>query len=311
MEFRGDKTMKLGFIGLGRMGFNMVVRLLERRHSVVVYNRSREPVIKATEKGAVGAVSIEELVNKLDIPRVIWIMVTSGDPVTDVIERLMSYLSKGDIVIDGGNSNYKDSIKRGKMLSEKGVNLLDVGTSGGIWGLEKGYCMMIGGDRKIFEMVRPIFESLALKDGYAYVGHNGSGHYVKMIHNAIEYGMLQAYAEGFALLEASGFEIDLGSVSHLWNHGSVIRSWLLELAENAFRKNPKLEGIKAYIDDSGEGRWAVLDSLEKDIPCPVTTHSLLYRLHSREDEPFTARFIAALRNEFGGHKIKKINDEND
>ncbi|MFQ5455481.1 MAG: phosphogluconate dehydrogenase (NAD(+)-dependent, decarboxylating) [Nitrospirota bacterium] len=298
--------MQLGFIGLGKMGLNMVTRLIRSgKHDIVVYDPNKEAVTKASIEGAAAASSMEELINKMDKPRAVWLMVPSGNPVDEVIEKMVPHLSEDDVIIDGGNSNYKDSVNRGKNLSERGINFIDVGTSGGIWGLEMGYCMMIGGEKAVFERLRPVLKTLAPPDGYAYMGRVGSGHYVKMIHNAIEYGMLQAYAEGFELLEASGFDLDLGEISSLWNHGSVIRSWLLELTERVFKKNPRLEGIKAYIDDSGEGRWAVFDSIEKNVPCPVITHSLLYRLQSREEQLFAAKVIAALRNEFGGHKIEK------
>lgn len=299
--------MKLGFIGLGRMGLNMVTRLLNSgRHEVVAYNRSPEPVAKAVAAGAAGASSIEDLVKRLDKPRSIWLMVPAGSPVDDMIGRLLPYLSKDDTIIDGGNSNYKDTVRRAKSLSEKGVNMLDSGTSGGVWGLKNGYCIMAGGEKRIFDRLAPVFETLAPPNGYAYVGPSGAGHYVKMIHNGIEYGMLQAYAEGFSLLEASDYKLDLERIARLWNNGSVVRSWILELAENVFRENPDLGGIKAYVEDSGEGRWTVLDSIEKDKPCPVITLSLLERFESRQaGSSYSAKVIAALRREFGGHKVMK------
>lgn len=299
--------MKLGFIGLGRMGLNMVTRLLNSgRHEVVAYNRSPEPVAKAVGIGAGGASSIEDLVKKLDKPRSIWLMVPAGSTVDDMIGRLLPYLSKDDTVIDGGNSNYKDTVRRARSLSEKGINMLDSGTSGGVWGLKNGYCIMAGGEKRIFDRLAPVFETLAPPNGYAYVGPSGAGHYVKMIHNGIEYGMLQAYAEGFSLLEASDYKLDLERIARLWNNGSVVRSWILELAENVFRENPDLGGIKAYVEDSGEGRWTVLDSIEKDKPCPVITLSLLERFESRQaGNSYSAKVIAALRHEFGGHKVMK------
>jgi 6-phosphogluconate dehydrogenase len=301
--------MQIGFIGLGRMGFNMVTRLLgSGAHEVVVYNRTEEPVKKAVEIGAVGAGSAEELVKKLSPPRHVWLMIPAGPPVDKTIETILPHLSEGDCVIDGGNSNYKETVKRAERLKKKGIKLLDVGTSGGVWGLEVGYCMMVGGEEEVYKRLEPALKTLAPRNesgyGYAYMGESGSGHYVKMIHNGIEYGLLQAYAEGFALLEASEYGLDLEKISTLWGNGSVVRSWLLELAVNVFKENPDLDGIKAYVEDSGEGRWTILDSLDKDIPCPVITLSLLERFRSRQTSPFAARVIAALRNQFGGHGIK-------
>ncbi len=298
--------MKLGFIGLGKMGLNMVTRLLARgEHELVVYNRSQGPVKEAVELGAIRATSAAELVKKLEPPRTVWLMIPAGPPVDDTIEEMLPGLTKGDCIIDGGNSNYKDTVKRARMLEKEGMEYLDVGTSGGIWGLKKGYCMMVGGKEPVYERVEPILKTLAPKDGYAYMGPSGSGHYVKMIHNGIEYGMLQAYAEGFSLLQASDYGLDLEKISKLWNHGSVVRSWLLELAENVFKKSPSLDGIKAYVEDSGEGRWTVEDSMDKDIPCPIITLSLLERFASRDEVRFGAKVIAALRKEFGGHGVKK------
>ncbi|GMR04614.1 MAG: decarboxylating 6-phosphogluconate dehydrogenase [Thermodesulfobacteriota bacterium] len=298
--------MQLGFIGLGKMGLNMVTRLLRSEgHDVVVFNKTKAPVESAVKIGAIRARSLRELTAKLEKPRTIWLMIPSGPPVDGVIGKLLPLLSKDDTIIDGGNSNYKDSMRRAKELSKMGINFLDAGTSGGVWGLTEGYCLMVGGKKKVFKRVKSIFETLAPEGGFSYTGPSGAGHYVKMVHNGIEYGMLQAYAEGFSLLEASDFDLDLEDLSRLWNHGSVIRSWLLELCENVFDKDPDLEKIKAYVEDSGEGRWTILDSLEKDRPCPVITLSLLSRLRSREDNPFAARVIAALRHEFGGHGVKK------
>ncbi|MGQ9631790.1 MAG: phosphogluconate dehydrogenase (NAD(+)-dependent, decarboxylating) [bacterium] len=296
--------MELGFLGLGRMGMNMVLRLLSGGHRVVAYNRSPGKVKDAEAKGAVGVYSHRELAGKLSQPRAIWIMVPAGDPVDQNIEALIPYLSPGDIIIDGGNSNYKDSIRRAKHLKDKGFHFLDVGTSGGIWGLKVGYCMMIGGEREVFERLEPAFKTLAPEEGYAYVGPSGAGHFVKMVHNGIEYGILQAYAEGFEILEASDYDLDLAGIAHLWNRGSVIRSWLLELAESAFRKDPKLSSLRGYVEDSGEGRWTVLESIDKDVPAPVITLSLLARFRSRQEDSFGAKVIAALRNEFGGHAVK-------
>ncbi len=298
--------MELGFIGLGKMGLNMVTRLLRPGvHRIVVYDKSKDTVAKAVALGAEDADSVEELVSKLTAPRNIWIMVPSGAPVDDTIARLLPLLEKNDCVIDGGNSNYKDSMRRAAALGSKGVRFLDVGTSGGVWGLKEGYCLMVGGEKDVFERLAPVFEGLAPRDGFAHVGPSGAGHYVKMVHNGIEYGMLQAYAEGFALLEASEFKPGLEDVSRLWMRGSVVRSWLLELAVNVFKDDPGLADIQGYVEDSGEGRWTVLDGIEKSVPCPVITLSLMQRFASRQDNPFAARVIAALRNQFGGHKVVK------
>ena len=298
--------MEIGFIGLGRMGLNMVTRLLNSgRHRVVVYDSSKDPIRKAVSLGAVEASSIEDLTGKLKPPKAVWIMVPAGPTVDEMIGTALPGLSKGDVLIDGGNSFYRDSMRRAKELNDKGIRYLDCGTSGGVWGLEKGYCLMVGGDREAYDRLTPVFETLAPRDGFARVGEGGAGHFVKMIHNGIEYGMLQAYAEGFSLLEASGFSLDLEKVSRLWNNGSVVRSWLLDLASDVLKKDPALDGVKAYVEDSGEGRWTVLESIERNTPCPVITLSLLERFRSRQDNPFAARLIAALRNEFGGHAVKR------
>ncbi len=298
--------MKLGFIGLGKMGLNMVTRLLNSgEHEVVVYDRSEEATREAVKLGAIGANSVQELAERLDAPRVIWLMIPAGDPVDDTIDLLLPHIAKGDCIIDGGNSNYKDTVLRAQELSESDIEYLDVGTSGGIWGLKEGYCMMIGGPEPAFKFIEPVLKTLAPEDGYAHMGPAGAGHYVKMIHNGIEYGMLQAYGEGFALLQASDYNLNLEKISKLWNRGSVVRSWLLELAENVFKENGSLEGIKAYVEDSGEGRWTILDSMDKNISCPVITLSLLERFASRDPEHFGAKMIAALRDEFGGHGVKK------
>ena len=297
--------MELGFVGLGRMGMNMVYRLLQGDHRIVAYNRSQGKVKEVEAKGAVGASSLEDLVDKLTGPKAVWIMLPSGDIVDQHIEELLPLLSPGDIIIDGGNSNYKDSVRRGKSLKEKGFNFLDVGTSGGIWGLKIGYCIMIGGEEESFKRMEPAFKTLAPEDGYLHTGPNGAGHFVKMIHNGIEYGMMQAYAEGFEILDASRYDLDLGKISHLWNQGSVVRSWLLELAESAFEKDAKLDSIHDYVEDSGEGRWTVQESIELDVPAPVITLSLQARFRSRQDESFGAKILAALRNEFGGHAVKE------
>ena len=301
--------MRIGFVGLGKMGMNMVQRLLDNGHEVVVYARTAETVKRAEEKGAVGAKSLHDIVERLKTPRIIWLMVPAGKATEDSINKLATLLEEGDILIDGGNSFYKDSMRRAEELKKKNVPFFDAGTSGGIWGLKTGYCMMIGGDKNVFSKVEPIFKTLAPENGYAYVGPHGAGHYVKMVHNGIEYAMLQGYAEGFEIMNAKkDFNLDLRSIADLWNHGSVIRSWLLELAESAFRKEPGLNSIRGYVKDSGEGRWTVAEAVEQDVPAPVITLSLLERFRSRQDESFSAKVIAALRNEFGGHEVKKSSD---
>jgi 6-phosphogluconate dehydrogenase len=297
--------MELGMIGLGRMGANMTERLVRGGHRVISYDRSAEAIQRAVDIGGVGAHSLSDFVKQLTPPRIIWMMVPSGAPVDQTLEQLLPNLSTGDILIDGGNSNYKDTIRRATMLKIQGMHFVDAGTSGGVWGLELGYCMMIGGEKAIVDRLEPVFKTLAPPDGYLHVGPNGAGHFVKMIHNGIEYGMLQAYGEGFELLNASQFELDLGKIAHLWNQGSVVRSWLLELAENALQKDPKLAGIKGYVEDSGEGRWTVEEAIEKSVPAPVLTLSLFARFASRQEDSFAAKVIAALRNEFGGHAVKK------
>jgi 6-phosphogluconate dehydrogenase len=297
--------MELGMIGLGRMGANMTERLVRGGHRVISYDRSPEAIQRVVDIGGVGAHSLSDFVKQLAPPRAIWMMVPSGAPVDQTIEQLLPNLAEGDILIDGGNSNYKDSLRRAELLKRAGVHFVDAGTSGGVWGLELGYCMMIGGEKPIVDRLEPIFTTLAPAEGYLHVGPNGAGHFVKMVHNGIEYGMLQAYGEGFELLHASQFELDLGKIAHLWNQGSVVRSWLLELAENALRKDPKLASIKGYVEDSGEGRWTVEEAIEKGVPAPVLALSLFARFASRQEDSFAAKVIAALRNEFGGHAVKR------
>jgi 6-phosphogluconate dehydrogenase len=298
--------MKIGFVGLGRMGGNMVKRLLSRGHEIVAF-APHEASRKEVEKyGALGAASLSEMVVRLSPPRVVWIMVPAGRITEETIATVMTHLGKGDILIDGGNSFYKDSVRSAELLKTKGIAFLDVGTSGGIWGLEKGYCLMIGGEREIYEKIEPLFKALAPEDGYAYAGPHGAGHFVKMVHNGVEYAMLQAYGEGFEIMNSKkDFNLDLRKISHLWNHGSVIRSWLLELAENAFQKEPHLESIKGYVEDSGEGRWTVFEAIEQNVPAPGIALSLFDRFRSRQEESFSAKVIAALRNEFGGHPVRK------
>ncbi len=298
--------MRIGFIGLGKMGMNMVERLLNSGHEVVAYARTQDTVKKAEGKGAIGAKSLQDVLSKLKKPKIIWLMVPAGDATEETINNTASFLEEGDIVIDGGNSFYKDSIRRAEALAKRKISFIDVGTSGGIWGLKSGYCLMTGGDKDVFRSLEPIFRSLAPENGYAHVGPNGAGHFVKMVHNGIEYALLQGYAEGFEILHSKKeLNLNLQNIAHLWNQGSVIRSWLLELAENAFKNDPSLSSIKGFVEDSGEGRWTVAEAIDQDVPAPVITLSLLERFRSRQDESFSAKVIAALRNEFGGHGVKK------
>ena len=296
--------MQLGMIGLGRMGAGMTQRLLQGGHQVVVFDRSPDAIQSAAGKGATASSSLEDLGQKLKGPRVFWLMIPSGSPVDDTIQRLQGVVSPGDVIVDGGNSNYKDSMRRAEDLRTKQIEFLDVGVSGGIWGLKVGFCLMIGGNEAVFRQVEPIFKTLAPPDGYAYVGSSGAGHYSKMVHNGIEYSMLQGYAEGFEVLKASPFDFDLLQLSRLWNHGSVIRSWLLELAEDAFERDPQLAKIRGYVEDEGEGRWTVQESIDHAVPMPALALSLYMRFRSRQDDSFSAKVVAALRNEFGGHPVK-------
>ena len=297
--------MQLAMIGLGRMGGNMVQRLLQGGHEVVVYDRSADAVKPHVAMGASAAKDLADLSARLKAPRVVWIMVPAGAPVESTIDQLLPALAKGDIIIDGGNSNYKDSVRRAAKVKERGVEFIDSGTSGGIWGLTVGYCLMIGASPEAFRRCEPIFKTLAPPEGYAHVGPPGAGHYVKMIHNGIEYGLLQAYAEGYEILHASkDFKLDLKQISAVWNRGSVVRSWLNELAERAFAKDADLAALKGYVEDSGEGRWTVQEAIDLDVPAPVITLSLLARFRSRQADSFGAKVIAALRNEFGGHAVK-------
>jgi 6-phosphogluconate dehydrogenase len=298
--------MQLAMIGLGRMGGNMVQRLLQGGHEVVVFDRSAEAIQSHVGLGAKGAKDLADLCSRLRAPRVVWVMVPAGAAVEGTIEQLLPGLSKGDIIIDGGNSNFKDSMRRAAALKQRGLEFIDAGTSGGIWGLTVGYCLMIGASPEAFKQCEPIFKTLAPPEGYAHVGPPGSGHYVKMIHNGIEYGLLQAYAEGYEILHASkDFKLDLRQISAVWNRGSVVRSWLNELAELAFAKDTELAALKGYVEDSGEGRWTVQEAIDLDVPAPVITLSLLTRFRSRQSDSYGAKVIAALRNEFGGHAVKK------
>lgn len=297
--------MELGFVGLGRMGKNMVVRLARGKHRVVAWAPSPESVQEVAREGAVGASSLKDLISKLeDRPRAVWVMVPSGDVTEQVIREVASHLESGDIVIDGGNSNYKDSVRRAVFLAEKKIHFVDSGTSGGIWGLANGYCLMVGGDEGICRRLEPLFTTLAPPDGYRRVGPNGAGHLVKMIHNGIEYGMMQSYAEGFEILKASPYKLDLAQVAALWQHGSVVRSWLLDLAADALREDPELKSVSDYVEDSGEGRWTVIESVERAVPAPVLTLALQARFRSRQEASFQGKLLAALRNKFGGHAVK-------
>jgi len=298
--------MELGFVGLGRMGKNMVLRLLRDKHRIVGWNREPEPIAEVARAGAVAASSMADLAGRLaERPRAVWVMVPSGDATEQVIRDVAALLSPGDTIIDGGNSYYKDSVRRAQWLAERKIDFVDSGTSGGIWGLSVGYCLMVGGSEDVCRRLEPIFRTLAPEGGYARVGANGSGHLVKMIHNGIEYGMMQAYAEGFELLHASPYGLDLRQIASLWQHGSVVRSWLLELAESAFSEDPELRGVGDAVDDSGEGRWTVLESLERAVPVPVLALALQARFRSRQHPSFQGQVLAALRNKFGGHAIHK------
>jgi len=296
--------MQLGLIGLGRMGSGMTLRLLQGGHQVMVYDRVSEAGAALAGKGATVTGSLEDLGQKLKAPRILWLMIPAGPPVDDAIQRLSGTLSPGDVIIDGGNSNYKDSIRRAETLRSQQIEFLDVGVSGGIWGLKVGFNLMVGGNQAVFKQAEPIFQTLAPADGYAYVGSSGAGHYAKMVHNGIEYSMLQSYAEGFEILKAAPFGFDLAQLARLWNHGSVIRSWLLELAQDAFERDPELSRIRGYVEDSGEGRWTLEEAIDHAVPAPALAMSLFMRYRSRQDDSFSAKVLAALRSEFGGHRVK-------
>jgi len=298
--------MQLAMIGLGRMGGNMAERLMRHGHELVVFDRTPDTVAKYEKLGATSAGDLAKVVQSLRAPRIIWIMVPAGDPVDQTIGTLSPMLSPGDIIIDGGNSNFHDTIRRGQQLAQSKIELIDSGTSGGIWGLENGYCLMVGGSDTAVKHCEPIFTALAPEDGYAHVGPTGAGHYVKMVHNGIEYGLLQAYAEGYEILHASKIfpKLDLEQISEVWQHGSVVRSWLNELAASAFARDAGLSAVKGWVADSGEGRWTVQEAIDLDVPAPVITLSLLARFRSRQTDSFGAKVIAALRNEFGGHEVK-------
>jgi 6-phosphogluconate dehydrogenase len=291
-------------IGLGRMGANMTTRLMRGGHQVVAYDRDPAAVQRSAADGATGAASLQELVAKLQPPRSVWIMVPAGDPTDSTIGELLALLEPGDAIIDGGNSRWTDSKQRYARCKGKQVSFIDAGTSGGVWGLENGYCLMVGGDDDAVKRAEPIFLTLAPEGGYAHVGPSGAGHFSKMVHNGIEYGMLAAYGEGFEILEKSEYKYDLHELASIWRYGSVVRSWLLELLELALKSDPELAKVKGWIDDSGEGRWTVQAAIDESVPAPVITMSLISRFVSRQQESFSAKVIAALRNEFGGHAIK-------
>ncbi len=300
--------MQVGMVGLGKMGGNMTSRLLKGGHEVVVIDRNQAAINKAESEGADGADSLEGLVGKLKTPRTVWIMVQAGDPTESLLNELGELLTEGDTVIDGGNSNYKDTQRRAVELKEKGISLVDVGTSGGIWGLAEGYSMMIGGEASKVKQLQSIFETLAPGEntGWGRVGSNGAGHFVKMVHNGIEYGLMQAYAEGFEIMRAKEeYDLDLYNIAEIWRFGSVVRSWLLDLTAEALKDDADLSDVKDWVADSGEGRWTVAEAIDLDIPAPVITLSLMMRLVSRQDERYSAKLLAAIRNQFGGHAIKR------
>jgi 6-phosphogluconate dehydrogenase len=296
--------MELGFIGLGRMGMNMVIRLVRGGHRVIVYNRSPEKVREAEGHGAVGTTSIADLVGRLAPPRSVWVMVPAGTVTQEMIDTVVRHLDRGDIVIDGGNSNFHDDARRAEALAPLGLHYVDVGTSGGVWGLQVGYCLMVGGEEAIFRHLEPLFRTLAPENGYGHMGAHGAGHYVKMVHNGIEYGMMQAIAEGFALMHKSPYGLDLPRIADLWMQGSVVRSWLVELAGRALAEDPGLRKIRGWVEDSGEGRWTVQDAIDQSVPAWTITAALFTRFRSREEDSFADRMLAALRNQFGGHAVR-------
>ena len=300
--------MELAMVGLGKMGANMTSRLLRGGHRIVVYDLNEAAIQRSAAEGATGTHSFAELVQQLATPRAVWLMVPSGDPTEKTMLAVAEHLSPGDTIIDGGNSNYKDSIRRAALLKERGLNFVDVGTSGGIWGITEGYSMMVGGEKAAVERLNPIFETLApgADQGWGYVGPHGAGHFVKMVHNGIEYGLMQAYAEGFELMKKKvELNLDLPQIAEIWRHGSVVRSWLLDLTANALKENPNLDGIAAYVTDSGEGRWTVVEAIDLAVSIPVISMSLQRRFRSRDEAPFSDKLLAAMRNQFGGHAIKK------
>ncbi|MDP9223506.1 MAG: decarboxylating 6-phosphogluconate dehydrogenase [Actinomycetota bacterium] len=296
--------MQLGMVGLGKMGANMTARLLQDGHDVVVFDVNPEAVGRSVDEGALGSSSLQDLVEQMDAPRAVWVMVPAGPITQQTVDALGEVLEAGDTIIDGGNSRYTDTLTRAETMAEKRITFVDAGTSGGVWGLKEGYCLMVGGERSAVERLEPIFNSLAPKNGFAHVGPPGAGHFVKMVHNGIEYSMMQAYGEGFEVLEKNGqFELDLAQIAEVWRYGSVIRSWLLDLAASALHKNPRLEGISDYVDDSGEGRWTLGVAIDQAVPMPALALALFTRFASRQQELFAGKLISALRNEFGGHAV--------
>jgi 6-phosphogluconate dehydrogenase len=297
--------MELGFIGLGKMGMNMVTRLRRDQHRVVVFDRSTDLVKQAEGQGCIAASSLADLVGKLSAPRAVWVMVPSGAPTEETVQAVAALLKPGDTIIDGGNTRFHDDVRRAAELKKSGLHYVDAGTSGGIWGLKVGYCLMVGGEDAPVNRLAPIFKTLAPEQGWAHVGAVGAGHYVKMVHNGIEYSMMQGYAEGFELMSKSEYKLDLARIADLWMHGSVVRSWLLELAAGALKDDQKLEKLKGYVQDSGEGRWMIADAIEKDVPVPTLTTALFTRFRSRQEESFAEKMLAALRNAFGGHAVRR------
>ena len=300
--------MEIAMIGLGKMGANMTTRLLRDGHRVVAFDLNEPAILAAEKEGADGARTLEEVVSSLETPRSVWVMVPAGTPTESTVMTLAELLSPGDIIIDGGNSNYKDTVRRAEALKEKGIYFVDVGTSGGVWGLAEGYSMMVGGDSAAVEQIRPVLETLApgAELGWGHVGPSGSGHFVKMVHNGIEYGLMQAYAEGFEIMRAKEeFDLDMHQIAEIWRFGSVVRSWLLDLTANALAEDQELSDIKGWVADSGEGRWTVFEAVDLDVPAPVITASLQARFISRQEESYAAKILAAMRNQFGGHAVKK------
>ncbi len=297
--------MEIGMVGLGRMGANMSIRLLQHQIGVVGYDPKQESVQALVQEGGKGAGSLKDLVRQLPAPRGIWLMVPAGQPVDDTIQTLVPMLSNGDTIIDGGNSKWTDSMRRAQELEQQGIQYMDAGTSGGIWGLKVGYSLMVGGSDQAYQQWEPVFRALGPKDGFGHVGPAGAGHFVKMVHNGVEYGMMEAYGEGFAILHQSKcFDLNMQQIAGIWNHGSVVRSWLLELAEDALKRDPGLKSIRGYVEDSGEGRWTVEAAIDESVPAPVITTSLFRRFASRQPDEFSNKLIAALRNEFGGHAVQ-------
>ncbi|MBK9948230.1 MAG: decarboxylating 6-phosphogluconate dehydrogenase [Nitrospira sp.] len=297
--------MELGFIGLGKMGMNMVTRLRRDQHRVVVYDRSNDLVKQAEGLGCIGSSSLADLVGKLSAPKAVWVMVPSGAPTEETIKAVAALLQLGDTIVDGGNTRFHDDVRRAAELKTKGIHYVDAGTSGGIWGLTVGYCLMVGGEEAVVQHLAPVFKTLAPENGWAHVGAVGAGHYVKMVHNGIEYSMMQGYAEGFELMSKSEYKLNLAHIADLWMQGSVVRSWLLELAASALKQDPKLDQLKGYVQDSGEGRWMIADAIEKDVPVPTLTTALFTRFRSRQEQSFAEKMLAALRNAFGGHAVRK------